>query len=328
MGYFWRSLGLWGLVFLVLPGVAALPAWAQGPTAPLVEKPVPPGEPKGEIPTTCGPLISDTCLPIETHKASLQVLWAWSITGGNFTPNWRKVSARGDFSTFSMPIKFTYGPAKDTEIYVVIPYIHNLARNVDPSLAGPNGERSANYDGVGDITLVGKYLLLPETEIRPAVTGVAGMGLPSGHASHLNPGRLGVDAIGTGACTFITGLNFFKYLKPFLVHSQIWLDTPANLFKAGDDNVRSREAVIFNLALEYPLAKRWAALAEMYSTWTWTNIPTPQGFQSPSTLLGILPGIEFFLNEKWSMSAGAAIDLFGKSGSFKYTPMFAVYYTF
>jgi hypothetical protein len=293
-----------------------------------MEKPAVPEEKKEETPTTCGPLISDTCLPIETHKASMQVLWGYSIVSGNFSPNWRRVSAKGDFSTLFSSVKFSYGPAKDLEMYVIVPYIQNFARNVDASLAGPNGERSANYGGVGDISLLGKYLLLPETDYRPAVTGVLGMGFPSGHASHLNPGRLGVDAIGAGAFTFTTGVNLFKYLQPFLVHSQIWLNSPVNLFTARDDSVRSRESVTFNLAVEYPFTKRWVALLEMYSTWTWTNISTPQGFQSPSTLVGILPGIEFFLNEKWALSAGAAIDLFGKSGSFKYTPMFTVYHNF
>jgi len=86
--------------------------------------------------------------------------------------------------------------------------------------------------------------------------------------------------------------------------------------------------VTFNLAAEYPLTKRWVALVEFYSTWTWTNISTPQGFQSPSTLMGVMPGIEFLFNEKWAASAGAAIDLFGKGGSCKYTPMFTVYYNF
>jgi len=86
--------------------------------------------------------------------------------------------------------------------------------------------------------------------------------------------------------------------------------------------------VTFNLAAEYPLSKRWVALVEMYSTWTWSNIYTPQGFQSPSTLLGVLPGIEFFLSEKWACSTGVAIDLVGKFGGRKLTPLFTVYYNF
>ena len=319
LGLFWQ----W-LIFLS-------PAVALGPGEVLLEKPAPEEEKEGKkeaAPCTCGPLISDSCLPIETHKASLQVLWALSVVGGNFTPNWRKVSAKGDFYTFSMPVKFTYGPVKDLETYVIVPYIHNFAANLDSSLAGPNGERSANYGGIGDITMVGKYLLLPETAVRPAVTGVAGVGFPSGHASHLNPGRLGTDAVGAGAVTFTTGVNLYKWLKPFLVYSNIWLSTPVNLFTSRDDAVRSREFVTFNLAAELPLTEKWVALLEMYSTWTWSNISTPQGFQSPSTLVGILPGIEYFLSEKLAVSAGAAIDLFGKAGSVKYTPIFTVYYSF
>ncbi len=314
---------LWGW------GFSLGPAAAQGPAA-LMEKPTPQEEKKEEAPTTCGPLISDTCLPIETHRASMQILWAYSIVGGNFTQNWRKVSAGGNFSTFSMPVKFTYGPAKNLEVYIVVPYIHNFAGSVDPNLAGPKGERSANYGGVGDITLAGKYLLLPETEIRPAVTGVLGVGVPSGHARHLNPARLGQDAIGAGAVNFVTGVNLYKWLKPFLVYSNIWLNTPVNVYRlsSANDSVRSREFVTFNLAAEYPITKKWVALVEVYSTWTWETITTPQGFQSPSTLVGVLPAIEYFFTEKVAASAGAAIDLLGKGGSFKYTPMFTVYYNF
>ncbi len=312
---------VWGLIINVLT------AAAQGPAA-LMEKPTPPEEKKEEAPTTCGPLISDSCLPIETYHASMQILWALSFNPGNFSPNWRHVSAKGDFYTFNMPVKFTYGPTKNMEVYVIVPYVHNFASNINRSVAGPDGERAADYGGIGDITLVGKYLLLPETEIRPAVTGVAGVGFPSGHASHLNPGRLGQDAIGTGAFTFTTGVNLYKWLKPFMVYSNIWYSTPVNLFNSRDDAVRSQDFVTFNLAAEYPLSKRWVALVEMYSTWTWSNIYTPQGFQSPSTLLGVLPGIEFFLSEKWACSTGVAIDLVGKFGGRKLTPLFTVYYNF
>jgi hypothetical protein len=57
-------------------------------------------------------------------------------------------------------------------------------------------------------------------------------------------------------------------------------------------------------------------------------ITTPQGYQTPQTLLGILPGIAILAVEKWSMAAGASIHLLGKNGVKKYTPMFTVYYNF
>jgi len=41
-----------------------------------------------------------------------------------------------------------------------------------------------------------------------------------------------------------------------------------------------------------------------------------------------LPGVEYFVNDKWAMSLGTAVDLAGKSTSLKVTPLFTVYYNF
>ena len=73
-------------------------------------------------------------------------------------------------------------------------------------------------------------------------------------------------------------------------------------------NVRNRENVTFNLAAEYPINKQWVLLLEMYSTWTWSNpVTESMGFQSPTTVLGFLPGIEYFITEKWACSAGCRL---------------------
>jgi len=331
------------LILVCLGGwlVPMTPARAQAPAGVMTEKPAAPEEKKEEAkkeeaPTTCGPMISDTCMPISTGKYSMQVWWALSLYPGVFTPNWRSVSARGDFHTFYMPVKFTYGPTKNMEMYVIVPFVNNWVNNVDRGIAGPNGERSASYAGIGDLTAMAKYNLLPETDYRPAVSGVAGFAsIPTGHAAHLNPGRLGWDAIGTGALTFTTGVNLYKWLKPFLLYSNIWINSPINIYKVhGTDApppVRSREYVTFNLAAELPLSKKWVALLEMYSNWTWSNLlpfQASQGYQTPQTVIGILPGIEFLATEKLSFAAGASLDLGGKNGVQKYTPMFTMLYTF
>ncbi len=306
------------------PGGASLP---QQPAAPPAE------EKKEEAPPTCGPLITDTCIPIEKDHASLQVLGALSIYTANFTPNWRTVSTRGNFYTFNMPVKFTYGPAKNLETYIVAPFLVSWSNDVDRGAAGPNGDRATSYAGLGDITTVAKYLLLEEGDTRPAVSLVGGVGWPSGHASHLNPQFLGVDAIGTGSFSFTTGFNLYKWVKPFLLYSNIWLNSPVNLFKlSGSDfpqAVRNRENVTFNLAAEYPLNKQWILLLEMYSIWNWENPGTESlGFQCPITVLGFLPGIEYIATEKWSFCAGSGFDTIGKFGSRYITPAVTVYYNF
>jgi len=329
----WRVLAM----VLILNWILAWsPAAAQGPGAPLLEKPQPtselpgPGEKKDEAPTTCGPLISDGCIPIEAHHASMQVLGALSLYTANFSPNWRTVTAKGNFYTFQMPVKFTYGPTKNLETYIVVPFVRNWVTSTVP---GPAGENFASYSGVGDITTIAKYNFHPEGDICPAMTAVGGIGWPTGHASHLNPNFLAQDAVGTGSFNFITGLNLYKWVKPFLFYSNIWLNTPVNMFKLrGSDTpqaVRNRENVTFNLAAEYPINKQWILLLEMYSTWTWSNPTTESlGFQSPTTVVGFLPGIEFFATEKWAFTAGCAFDTFGKFGGHKVTPAVTAYYSF
>jgi hypothetical protein len=315
-----------------LGGLAPVaPAMAQVGAPAVMEKPAaPPAEaaPAG-APTTCGPMISDTCLPIETGKFAMQVWWALSLYPGVFTQNWRSVSAHGNFQTFFMPVKFVYGPTKDLELYAVVPFVHNWVNGTD--FTGPNGETSASFSSVGDITAVAKYNLLPEGDYRPAVSAVGGVGFPTGHASRLNPSLLGQDAIGTGSFNFITGVNLFKYLKPFLVHSQIWMNTPINMNKITADptrNVRSREYLTVNLATELPIAKQWVLLFEVYSNWAWQNLNTVQGYQTPQTVIGVLPGIEFLATDKLALAAGASLDLWGKNGVQKFTPMITAFYTF
>jgi len=331
------GVGFFLAVVLAFPWMlAAGPAAAEAPGgASLSQQPAAPPaeEKKEEAPTTCGPLLTDTTIPIEKDHASLQVLGALSIYTANFTPNWRTVSTKGNFYNFNMPVKFTYGPAKDLETYIVAPFLVSWNNDVDRGATGPNGERAASYAGLGDITTVAKYLLLPEGDTRPAVSLVGGVGWPSGHASHLNPQFLGVDAIGTGSFSFTTGFNLFKWVKPFLLYSNIWLNSPVNLFKlSGSDfpqAVRNRENVTFNLAAEYPLNKQWILLLEMYSTWNWENPGTESlGFQCPITVLGFLPGIEYVATEKWSFCAGSGFDTIGKFGSRYITPAVTVTYNF
>ncbi|MFA4902660.1 MAG: transporter [Desulfobaccales bacterium] len=334
-GFMGRGLILSLMAMLVLGGLGtglASPAQAQIAGPPIMGQPTPPPEEKkGETaPTTCGPVISDTCMPISTGKFAMQVWTAMSFYPNALNRDWEKVDPGGKFRTFYMPVKFTYGPMKDMEVYVIIPFITNWAYDV--KARGPNGENSASYSGIGDMTAIVKYNLLPETDWRPAVSGVAGFAsIPTGHASLLNPAFLGQDAIGTGALTFTTGVNLYKWLKPFLLYSNIWLNSPVNLFKIGSDptrNVRSREYVTFNVAAEVPLFWKFVGLLEMYSTWTWNNLHTIQGYQTPQTVIGLLPALEFIATDKLSLAAGCSFDLAGKNGVQKFTPMLTALYYF
>jgi hypothetical protein len=109
------------------------------------------------------------------------------------------------------------------------------------------------------------------------------------------------------------------------------MNTPVNLYKMTSNpfrNVRSREYLTVNLAAELPVSKRWVLLFEVYSNWCWQNLNTIQGYQTPQTVIGVLPAIEFLATDKLALAAGCSFDLAGKNGVQKFTPMITAFYTF
>ena len=83
-----------------------------------------------EIPATFGPLVTDTAIPMEKGKFAIQPTFIYSFITDTFTNNWRRTSTGGDFQSFGMDWKLTYGLRENMEVFVVIPYVHNWARDV------------------------------------------------------------------------------------------------------------------------------------------------------------------------------------------------------
>jgi hypothetical protein len=289
---------------------------------------------KDECPSTFGPIVTDTAIPIEKGKFALQPTFGLSFTTRNFSPSWRRVTAEGDFKSFGASLKLTYGLWNNLEVYAVIPYIHNWASSVQEP--GPRGERAANFGGLGDINLTFKYRLVQETETAPTVSAIFSPTFPSGHFRHLNPGRLGTDAIGGGTYAFTTGFNVSKYLKPFILYGNLWYTMQTDATTVGvdaDDNPihnqnHPRDYVTVNLAAEYPLTKKWVALLELTSNWDAGRLIGPKANVAPTALLSVLPGIEYMATDKFSLALGVQIDLAGKETSANITPLLSMVYAF
>lgn len=287
-----------------------------------------------ECPSTFGPIITDTAIPIEKGKFAIQPTWGLGFVTNTFSPSWRRISAGGDFQSFGMSWKFTYGLFNNLEVYAVIPYIHNWAGNVKE--VGPNGERAADFGGLGDISLTFKYRLLEEGPVAPTVSAIFTPTFPSGHFRHLNPGRLGTDAIGGGTYAFTTGFNVSKYLRPFIVYGNFWYTFQTD-YSTDDVNEEGnpierrnhpRDFVSVNLAAEYPLTKKWVALLELTSTWDAGRMVGPKANSAPTALLSVLPGVEYMATDKFSLACGVNIDLAGKDTNANITPMLSMVYAF
>jgi len=308
---------------------------------------------EAECPATFGPIITDTAVPIEKGAFAIQPTFGLSFITDSLTQNWRRVTAGGNFKSFGMDYKLTYGLLNNLEVFVDIPYIHNWANSVNE--LGPNGERSADFGGLGDVNLTFKYRLVEETETRPTVTALFATDFPTGHFRHFNPGRLGTDEIGGGAYAFTTGLNLSKYVKPFIFYGNLWY-TMQTAFTGREDrsplmavldengvatgeleegdpratNVRNypRDIITVNLAAEYPLTKKWVALLELTSVWEGGRLFGHQANTPTGALLSVLPGIEYMATEKFSLALGVNLDLVGKNADATITPLLSMVYAF
>lgn len=324
---------------LALPLSLGLPGESRGADKPEVgaaageaQKEEAPGGQEGEkkeegdeCPSTFGPIITDTAIPIDKGKFAVQPTFGLAFVTHRFTPSWRRVSPGGDFRSFGMDWKFTYGLMNNLEVFVVVPYVHNWASHVDEP--GPGGERSANFGGLGDINLTFKYRLVEETRTRPTVTALFAVDFPTGHYKNLNPRFLGMDAIGGGAYVFTVGLNLQKYLRPVILYGNLWYSMQTAF---TDDAGRNypRDFVTVNLAAEYPLNKKWVALLELTSFWDAGRLIGHQANTPPGALLSVMPGIEYMATEKLSFAFGVNIDLLGKNADAAVTPLFSLVYAF
>ncbi len=295
-----------------------------------------PCPPEGECPTTFGPIIGDAAIPIEKGKFAIQPTWALSFITDTFSPSWRRVSAGGDYQNFNQLVKISYGLWDNLEVFLEMnTYEHHWARNVNQP--GPRGETSADFGSCGNTFLVCKYQLVQETPKIPVVTAFFGTLFPTGHYRHLNPSRLGTDAIGTGGFQFVAGFNLQKYLQPFILYSNIWYRLGTSYTADGADaagnptqvHVNPRNSVIVNLAAEYPITKKWVALLEVVSNWdTGLQISGIRSNQPQGSFLAISPGIEYMATEKLSFALGVGVDVIGKSNNATVAPILSMVYCF
>ncbi len=287
-----------------------------------------------ECAPTFGPIITDTAVLIEKGKFAVQPTFGLSFVTANFTPSWRRVSAGGDFKSFGMSWKFTYGLLKDLEVFTVIPYIHNWAGQVNEP--GPRGERAADFGSLGDINLTLKYRLVAEGPVVPTVSALFATTFPSGHFRHLNPGRLGTDLIGGGTYAFTTGFNVSKCLKPFLLYGNFWYTLQTDYTTNEVDEIGNpverrnhpRDFINVNLAAEYPITGKWVALLELTSAWCAGRLVGNRPNSERADLLSLLPGIEYMATEKFSLALGVNINLAGRNTSANITPLLSMVYAF
>lgn len=208
------------LALLLLMGLTALgSAWTARTAGAASETEARIDAKESEPPDTIGPILTDTAVPVDKGALYVQPYWSFGSVTGAFTIHGKRVSAGGNFHSFGCALLITYGVWDNFEVFTVIPAVVNWANSLDEP--GPNGERAASHAGLSDIDLTLKYRLVKEGPVAPTISAVFATGFPTGHHKNLNPGRLGTDALGSGAYVFTTGVNLSKWVKPFIFYSNL-----------------------------------------------------------------------------------------------------------
>ena len=278
-----------------------------------------------EIPATFGPIVTDTAIPVEKGKFVIQPTFGYNFVNSIFNENWKRASAGGNFQSFSMDWKLTYGLIENMEVFVVIPYAHNWAQKVTEP--GPNGETSGSSGGLADINLTLKYRLVEETDSLPTVTALFATDFPTGKFKNLNPTALNTDVLGGGAYVFTPGFNVSKYIKPFIVYGNLWYSIQTSYTDDGG-KVYPGDFLTVNLAAEYPITKKWIALLELTSSWGGGRLFGPKANVPRESLVSIIPAIEYMATDKFSVALGLSIDLVGKNTDAAITPLLSMIYAF
>ncbi|MFZ0051888.1 MAG: transporter [Desulfobaccales bacterium] len=291
-----------------------------------------------KYPYTFGPIVTSLAIPLAKGKFSLQPYWYLYCTNSKFSPNWRRIGADGNYASFETVLQLNYGLWDDLQVYALVPFIQNWANGVNNP--GPNGERSADFGGLGDVSLSFKYRVIAETSVVPTVSYLLTVGFPNGHFNHLNPGRLGTDRIGNGSYAFTTGVNLSKLIPPLIVYANLWYtlhtdfttDAATTASRGAGASVSATnhppDRVTINLAMEWPFFGKWVALVELFGYGDAGRLIGPQANQTPSDRITILPAMEYLATTQLSFALGLEIDLAGKNANANYTPVLSLIYLF
>ena len=115
--WFWHAIGLW----------PCRQPWPRCRGRPLRCLDPQKKRKSGRCPATFGPIITDTAIPIDKGKFAVQPTFGMSFATNSLTQSWRRVSAGGDFKSFGMDYKFTYGLCNNLEVFMVVPFANNWA---------------------------------------------------------------------------------------------------------------------------------------------------------------------------------------------------------
>ncbi len=214
-------------------------------------------------------------------------------------------------------LTLNYSPTDKLALFMNVPWfekrISTLTQTQPPGvLPGRFGQNVDNTNGLGDISLEGRYNLWRSTRWDKFATVLLGTSLPSGHfngnrdasGALLQAGGL---QLGKGTATFTGGMLYSQRWKDF------WLHTSAlyNVNPENNDNFAFGDVASAGLALHYTPNYNWMVGIEMDASYTEKN--TDRGIKAGNSG-GTVTNLAFVSDYRFLNALGGNFKLRGSIG--------------
>ncbi|MEI6542006.1 MAG: nitrous oxide reductase accessory protein NosL [Methylococcales bacterium] len=186
-----------------------------------------------------------------------------------------------EMQVMQQALTFNYSPTDNLALFMNMPWFQKRMSTLTqtqparvpgrPITAGAFGETVTNTDGIGDISLEGRYNLWRSTRWDKFATVLLGTSLPTGNfdATRAN-GLISMPQglqLGKGTATFTGGVLYSQRWKDFWLHATaLYNANPAN-----SDNYAFGDVVTGGLALHYTPNYNWMVGIEMDASYTQKN---------------------------------------------------------
>jgi len=167
-------------------------------------------------------------------------------------------------------LTFNYSPTDDLALFMNVPWFEKQMNTLVRTGKQIN-DTSAEKNGIGDITLEGRYNVWRSTRWDKFATVLLGTSLPSGHfdGNRDSSGALQAPGLqlGKGVATFTGGLLYSERWKDWWLHtSALYIVNPEN-----SDDFAFGDVASVGMALHYTPNYDWMVGVEMDASYTEKN---------------------------------------------------------
>ena len=208
-----------------------------------------------------------------TQKDNLKIGSNGSDPNSFIHDNVAQPKAPKEMQVQQQALTLNYSPTDDLALFMNVPWFEKRLGTLTQATPGKFGEATDNTNGLGDISLEGRYNLWRSTRWDKFATVLLGTSLPTGQfnaARDTTTGLISQGAglqLGKGTATFTGGMLYSQRWKDF------WLHTSAlyNVNPENDDNFAFGDVATAGVALHYTPNYNWMIGIEMDTSYTEKN---------------------------------------------------------